>query len=990
MGKKVFTAILTLIICQTACLAQLNSSGEDPGRIRWSYIQSDNFKIIYPQGSDSLALTYGRLLEKYRLPAAASTGLVPKSIPVVLHTENASANISAQIAPRRLEISVRPQGYNTFSHPINEISSLYAARLASQSEFGFTNALRPFTWFLGEMSAGGASMFYPDKWMKKGDAVLTTTALTQGGFGRYGDFLNYYMASFCEGDTRDNKWDRWMIGSFKNYTPGHDAFGYLVISGLRNLYDNPFYIRDFYSYYSRRPYDIFVGVVTDKRFTGGRTKKHIFPEIIDFHTKIWQKEIEDRKPFNFSENILTSSQKKFADYKNTVADSLGNIYTVKTSLEHGAILLKISPQGEEKKITYFDQETSPLSYSFTENRLYWSEKETDLRWKQKIYNTLYYYDLETKCKKKLTKEKNVYNPSVSPDGRKIAAIRGDADGQTSLVIIDAGNGNTIAVIPSPHQKLSLSETAFGHSAVFCVGVSEKGTGIYCFPLSSNTLSNNEKPQWKECTMVENNTVRNLFQKGNSLYFSCDISGVFDLYSLDLDTKEIFRHTSEKYGTRNFGFFPDGNSIFYSRMTKNGYELRKCPADSLFRISTHLSNADKANIVLTKKIAEQEQHLMEGHEILHTEFSQPQPYSKAENLFHIHSWAPVYFDSDNIKNLSGEHVYDLISIGATILTQNTLSTACGSAGYSWHPDPDGSGWVHGGHIKFRYSGWYPVIEGSLRVNDKVAYQYHIDRNKNINKIKRNVPSVTGQIKLYLPLSRENGGHSYGFIPMGTWELNNDLIDGILNHNFTLTTRLWWLKDKAKSEIFPRFGAGMSTGFKLVAIPSNKSIRMKLNNTWQAYFYGYLPGILPCQGLKLTLLYQTKLNRGIYNPISDILPRGLDNTFLENMTTPERAAKFTADYVIPINTGDINITPFLYLNRILLTPHFDMMISSGPHETLYSAGASLTLQLGRLIWAFAPFKVGIDYSFNGGSAMNKIESSGMKCPRHFIGPVFKIEL
>ena len=92
-------------------------------------------------------------------------------------------------------------------------------------------------------------------------------------------------------------------------------------------------------------------------------------------------------------------------------------------------------------------------------------------------------------------------------------------------------------------------------------------------------------RWEEIIGPSRCTVRNLSAWENSLVFSCDASGVFDLYlaSSDSGKWDIFRLTSEKYGARDFVFDGDGDTLYFSRMDHLGYDLHVADADSLFHI-----------------------------------------------------------------------------------------------------------------------------------------------------------------------------------------------------------------------------------------------------------------------------------------------------------------------------------------------------------------------------------------------------------------------
>ena len=92
-------------------------------------------------------------------------------------------------------------------------------------------------------------------------------------------------------------------------------------------------------------------------------------------------------------------------------------------------------------------------------------------------------------------------------------------------------------------------------------------------------------------------------------------------------------------------------------------------------------------------------------------SDPKRYRKASNLFNVHTWFPAYVGVDNImNNLSFDPLWQTLSLGLTGVTQNKLATAIGEIGYSAHKDPyNGNKWRHSGHMRFTYSGLYPIFK-----------------------------------------------------------------------------------------------------------------------------------------------------------------------------------------------------------------------------------------------------------------------------------------
>ena len=71
--------------------AQFYTHGSDPSNLKWYSTETPYYKIIYPEGTDSLARVYGRLLEQFRAPMGHTIGTTPgglpkgKKLPVILH-----------------------------------------------------------------------------------------------------------------------------------------------------------------------------------------------------------------------------------------------------------------------------------------------------------------------------------------------------------------------------------------------------------------------------------------------------------------------------------------------------------------------------------------------------------------------------------------------------------------------------------------------------------------------------------------------------------------------------------------------------------------------------------------------------------------------------------------------------------------------------------------------------------------------------------------
>ena len=97
------------------------------------------------------------------------------------------------------------------------------------------------------------------------------------------------------------------------------------------------------------------------------------------------------------------------------------------------------------------------------------------------------------------------------------------------------------------------------------------------------------------------------------------------------------------------------------------------------------------------------------------------------------------------------------------------------------------------------------------------------------------------------------------------------------------------------------------------------------------------------------------------------------------------KLSADYAIPFYLGDFRIGHLFYFKRAVLTPHFDISLIG--KEQLWSAGASLAIDLDNIFGISFPVSIGVSYSYNGGQEIGRLEKQGMKLRHHF-EPVFSI--
>lgn len=1020
--RHIITAAVLFLTAQTVS-AQFFLGGDDPASVRWSYIESPYYKVIYPSGLDSTARSYALELERYRSAVSRSAGFAPGQMtrtrmPVILHPYSAMSNGSVAWAPKRMDFYTSPAGYAPEPLPWATMLAIHESRHTAQMQFGLSHCFRPFYYIFGEMFNGALAGIYPDKWLLEGDAVVAETALSRSGRGRVSDFMNYYRIAFDSGDFRNA--DRWAYGSYWHYTPDHYAFGYMTISGIRYLYDVPDFTGQLLTHYAVRPYDIVARNTVSKRLTGRKFRELVSGSMELYHG-IWTEDMKERAPF-LPYRQVSAPAKVFTEYEeNLIAD--GDLYSLKESFNKSRKLVRINEDGKEETISSFGSHAGMLYWSEPLGKIFWSETLPDPRWSLKYDSAIRYLDLKTGRKRTLTREGRLFNPTPSPSDSHIAVTEYSDDGRSHLCILDGQSGEKEVSFSLP-DSLQLIETAWLDDTIYGTALSSAGIGIYHLEISRPDRHVDRKYIWKETLAPSPVMFFNFSAEGRYLMFTSDRTGTNEIYTMDPHTGEVWQETSTRYGCSDYTFTDDSEYLICSTRDRTGSPVVMIKADSLLHRKVDFNI--RYRYVVADSLSRQEKRIAGNAGIPDSDtigISEPERYRKFPHLFNLHSWAPLYFDYDNISSGSYETYYSYASLGATALFQNHLGTFTGFVGYSAHQDPVTSGkWRHSAHLKFTWSGLYPVIEARLDINDRAArtlegsdvslvvggpvmeqYAYRYG----------DMPLVSGAVSVYIPFNFSSGGWSRGLVPQVTYNISNDRVNTwkyrvltsydpearkmkytkygntggwtVPYQSLTAAARYYMMIPAAHADVYPELGFGVEAG--TTVYPGTGSV---IAPSAYLHAYGYVPGIHGNQGLKLTVTLRQRI--GKETPLMsgiNTLPRGLSSygRLSELIAATKSGIRLSADYAMPFPLGDFHIGNLFYASRGIITPHFDY--SFNDDMQLFSAGATIEMEFGNFIGLQFPASFGITYSYNGGPSFKSLSREGIKPGRHYIGPVFSID-
>ncbi len=180
------------------------------------------------------------------------------------------------------------------------------------------------------------------------------------------------------------------------------------------------------------------------------------------------------------------------------------------------------------------------------------------------YQDLYIYTLNTDSRQQISNSARIQDPAWHPSDDIIAAVRLQ-DGTQNLIILDL-NSYEITQLTSFQSNETINTpvwSAEGETIYFAISSGDKRdiartdlrSGVTELILSSPDVDFRDPY---------------IHQNGKELFFSSDIHGIFNLYSLNLITSKIHRYTDLTGGA--FMPYVSGNSLYFSLFQWDGYKI----------------------------------------------------------------------------------------------------------------------------------------------------------------------------------------------------------------------------------------------------------------------------------------------------------------------------------------------------------------------------------------------------------------------------------
>ena len=930
--------VFFLLLIVVSSQSQIFLSGEEPAKIKWQQINTDNFQIVFPEGFEKQAQYMANALAQAYEYGRITLKSKPRKISVLLHNQSVISNGNAAWAPARINAYTLPPQDSYAENWLKQLA-VHEFRHVVQIERMNTGLTKIFGLLFGQGAAVAMTGIYLPWWFIEGDAVVTETVLGNSGRGWLASFEMPVKAQLLEKGMYS--YEKATHGSFRDYTPSYYNLGYQMVAYGRakygaNMWDlavenaarKPLFLTSFSSGIQK---------------TTGKSKREFYEESMQFLIEKWRKIYEQTKTSNFSK--LTKETNNYTNYLNPVFVSEEEFYAFKTGMDELTTIVKIDKNGNEKVVL-----TPGSSYleslSAGGGFLCWAEVEPDVRWSNRSFSVIKLFNLQTHKKITLTTKSRYFSPQINRNGTKILAVEVTPDNNFFIIILNVTDGTVVKRIQFDDGAFMMNPAwSDDETKIVMTVLTEKGKNIRLL-----NLENGKSEDVLEFSFAEISKPQLV---ANHLYFVADYSGIDNLYAKDLNSGQITQVSSVKFGIGNYAFNLSKNRLVFSNYSSDGFALAVQAVDKSKEISLEHIQINKFSFV--EDVKAQEKGMVEIDPANMKNYPVAK-YKKSNKLFNFHSWAPVSIDFDDYS----------VQPGFMMMSQNLLSTAITTLGYQYDMDQKWGKYF----VDFTYRGWYPIVDLKVEFEPRRDYiRYYDSAGRYVETRIFEVDQLEISLGASLPLNFFRNATISGMTPFVSFSNVSQFHpagypESLSENNYQKLSagfNIYHYRKSSVRDLYPKWGA---IGRFRYVNSSFTNLRKSDMLCLEGIFY--VPGLAKHHGIRVYGGTQLR-TVGTYNS-DNVVP------FIRGMSRPglRDLYRFSADYKFPLWYPDIDMGSVVYLKRLTMSLFYDYAygMSSNAESYYYSLGTQLNVQT-HLLSFMAPVNWGLryvyipdlkDYSFN----------------------------
>ena len=930
--KLIFVLFITLSL--TPALPQQN-----PPDIKWKYIETGIYTIIFPEEITQKAKDVADLLQHYEKFNYSNLNTKKRKIPIVLINQNTEPNGFVSPAPYYSHFFTTPSSFDGIEW-FRGLAVHEGRHMVQMNKLREGTGKTIWRAVFGDIGTGIFSILYIPPWYLEGDAVVMETALTHGGRGRLPYFLLWQRA--LELNDERYSYYKMYLGSYDAMYPRNDHYrlGYIMTSYIQKKYGPEIWnkILDRTGKYFLFPtFDSSLITITGKSMTT------LYNEAMNEYQMMWQMQAAE---IQVSDAEIKSQklENKFESYlfPFTSDDSaiIALLYSNSKKLKIGKIdsKEKFYPLKEISYSPVYGIFKNERTLSAGGNKIIWTESIPHPRWGYKSFSDIYMMDILTGKEEALTDKRRFISSCLSSKGTLAAGIEYSIELKYSLSIFDIEKREEVftASIDSDAHIFDPAISDKGDLVVFSA-LSDKGNALLLYDVATKKLIN-----LTGYTFNESFRASVIYDK--YIIYTSDYSGIDNIYALDTKTKKRYQITSRKFGAYYPWIDEKRKEILFNDYSMNGYQIASVKLNP-----SQWTPIEKVKVVKVDTISTISEELTKNisedfYDVQKNEY-EVGDYSPLMHSINFYGWIPYFASSGSeffISFLSRDvlHTTDIVLSYIRNFNENT----------------------NAGDLNITYSKFYPVLTLSGRYGQRAVRVDNQTDNKELDYISWKEKIAKGGFTIPLNFSLGNRttfldfGFIGGYIDISDINRFDYNIYNDINTNGSLMYNEYFINISnifrgAIDSVVP--GTGGLFSAKYFHTPYNSTYK---GNLFSLSLSIYLPGFTDTQGFILKGSYENIDYKNYIFPSEVLFPRGYESVRYKNF------AISSIDYSFPLFNLSTNIWKLTYLKRINGDLFFDygMGYDKKERDLFRSAGFELTAEQNLLTNLYLQVELGIRYS------------------------------
>jgi hypothetical protein len=869
MLKKLFFLLILLPFIATA-----QEFGGNPASLKWSQINNDTARVIFPVGLEMQAKRVSSIIHELQKSKTGTIGNKLRKIDIVLQNQNTVSNAYVGLGPYRSEFYLFPPQNSFELGALNWVDnlSLHEYRHVQQySNFrvGLSKVASVLFGQQGQALANAASV--PD-WFFEGDAVFNETSLSTQGRGRLPSFFNGYQSLFKQ--NKHYSYQKLRNGSYRDYVPNHYELGYLLVGYGREKYGPDFWkkvTQDAASFKS-----LIYPLQSSVQRHSGISYKQFVSDAFAFYNNKWQ-----LAKGNLVEYITPKAKNNVVDYKYPYLDSTGSVIVLKRNFRKIPAFYKINGSGVEEKIAVRDISNDDY-FSYNNNKIVYASFKADKRWGYREFSDIKVLDVKTVQLQTITHGERFFSPDISHSSTKVVTVEMRTNQMSNLIVIDMA-GKTLFRSKAArgmvytHPKFSANDE-FVYSPVR----NEDG---------KMALVKIELATGKETRLLpfSNRIIGFPTVQSDTVFFSSSYKGSDETWAYIESKGQAFRVAVNPTGYYQAVYDAARKKLIASNFTADGYRLAAVDSATLLWQPVLENEVALPDIYIPVALRQENPLTLENIQTRDFDISK---YPKATHPFNFHSWRPYYDDPQFSFSVLGQNVLNTFQTELTYTyNRNELNSAVGANAV--------------------YGGWY--VQPFVAVNHTWSRPFGFADDTTLYYNELNT-----QLGLQLPLNF-SGGKQFRYLTFTAAANHNEVNWTGLGKKLLKNRGInYWegrvqysgQVQKAVQQIYPHWAQTLQLRYR--SLFEQSAVRQFL-----ASGAVYLPGFLPTHNIVVTTAYQNQDTLRKYN-FSNNFPFSRGYLAI-NFPSVFRVG---TNYHFPLLYPDFGFANIVYFKRIRANGFYDI--------------------------------------------------------------------